>query len=411
MAANDIIGRIKGKKAGLHELDKVLGPEEAARARRSVLEELTSATLDLIGSNVLDYGKIKNRNAENVIGAVQLPLGVVGPLKVNGEYAHGEFYVPFATTEGALIASVSRGAKAITLSGGTVTRVISDSMSRGPVFTVNGIDDAQKLVAWVEKNISGIRSAAESTTAHGKLKSVQPFILGDNVWLRFSFDTGDAMGMNMVTIATEAACEFIEKGFRRATLLALSGNMCSDKKPAQINSILGRGKTVVAEVVVNKGVLKEVYGASSGAIHDINIRKNWLGSARAGSHSYNAHIANTIAAIFIATGQDAAQVVESSSGYTWTEDRGGNLYISVTLPSLEVGTIGGGTSLPTQAEALELMGISGSGSPPGSNARKLAEIMCSAALAGELNLLAALSNRELGRAHSALGRGKGAHRA
>jgi len=396
-------GRIR-----LHEADRVLGNANAAAlARRLALERMLGVSLSSIGSTILDFEELVGRNIENPIGAVQVPVGVAGPLRVDGEYARGYFYVPLATTEGALVASVNRGAKAVTLSGGARARVIHDGMARAPAFWTPGIDEAVRLVQWVRERIEDIRREAESTTRHGRLIEVQPFITGNIVWLRFVYSTGDAMGMNMATIATDRAAEWILENYPgTARLVAISGNMCTDKKPAMVNMLLGRGKTVAAEAVIKRDVALKVLKVPPEEIDAVNRVKNLLGSARAGSMSYNAHFANIIAAIFIATGQDVAQVVESSMGYTWTELRDGDLYISVTLPSLEVGTVGGGTRLPTQREALAMLGAAGGGDPPGTNARKLAEIIAATVLAGEINLLAALAANELARAHRLLGRGE-----
>lgn len=403
---NDIVNKAVKGEIELHEIDNFLEANAAMVARRQVIERLTNSQLPSIGSTILDYSEIKNRNAENVIGGIQIPVGVIGPLKVNGDYAKGEFYVPLATTEGALIASVNRGAKAVTKSGGVKAKIIFDGMARAPVFKLENIGDVAEFLVWVKQNFSKIKEVAESTTSHGKLINIEPFVLGNNVWLRFVYDTGDAMGMNMATIATEKACEFIEREFKKAECIAVSGNMCSDKKQSHINSLHGRGKTVVAEALISHEIVKTILKSDSNLIHEVNLRKNWLGGARAGTiFQFNAHFANIIAAIFIATGQDVAQVVESSSGYTWTEVRENGLYISVTLTSLEVGTVGGGTRLPTQREALSIMGVAGPGNPPGSNAKKFAEIVASTVLSGELNLLAALANKELGKAHQKLGRG------
>jgi hydroxymethylglutaryl-CoA reductase (NADPH) len=213
------------------------------------------------------------------------------------------------------------------------------------------------------------------------------------------------MGMNMVTIAVDKAAKYIEEKFGEAELVALSGNMCVDKKPAYINSILGRGKSVVAETIIKKDVVSSVLKASVEDMIDVNTRKNLLGTAMAGGIGLNAHVANIVAAVFIATGQDVAQVVESSIAYTWMEETpDGDLYASVTMPSLEVGTMGGGSWLPTQREALSLLGVYGPGDPPGINAVKFAEIIASAALAGEVNLVAALASDQLARAHERLGR-------
>ena len=388
----------------MHQLEKQMVPEKAAAARRRAVESLSGTKLDAIGSSHMDYAQISNKNAENVIGFVQMPLGIAGPLLLHGQHAKGKFYVPMATTEGALIASVNRGMKAIASAGGASSVVLKDGMTRAPVFELDSAKDAAEMLKWTEKNLEGIRTAAEATTSHGKLKEVMPFVMANNVWLRFSFDTGDAMGMNMVTIATEAACEYIEDNFKKARLVSVSGNMCSDKKESYVNSILGRGKTVIAEAVISETVLEGQLHASAVGMHNLNIKKNLLGSARAGSSKFNGHAANMVAAIFAATGQDIAQVVESSSCFTVTESRGKDLYVSVTMPSVEVGTVGGGSSLPTQKEALSIMGIAGGGTPPGSNALKLAEIVAATVLAGELNLLAAQFSKELGRAHKKLGR-------
>lgn len=392
----------------MHEADKALGNANAAAlARRLALERMLGVSLSSIGSTILDFEELVGRNIENPIGAVQVPVGVAGPLRVVGEYARGDFYIPLATTEGALVASVNRGAKAVTMAGGARARVLRDGMARAPVFWTPSVEEARRLVEWVMGHMDEVRRAAESTTRHGRLLEVQPFQAGNLVWLRFVYFTGDAMGMNMATIATDAATRVILEGFPgEARLVAISGNLCTDKKPAAVNIVCGRGKTVTAEALLPREVVREVFHVEPEDIEFVNRAKNLMGSAVAGSlGGFNAHIANIVAAVFIATGQDVAQVVESSMGFTWAEVRGdGSLYVSVTLPSLEVGTVGGGTRLPTQREALSLLGVAGGGDPPGANARKFAEIVAAAVLAGELNLLAALAANELARAHRMLGR-------
>ncbi len=405
---DELIKRLSRGDLPLHQIDKLVeDPNDSVEIRRRALESLASTGLSHIGSAKIDYSVIRGKNAENVVGMLTVPMGIVGPMSVNGGIFKGETFVPLATTEGALIASINRGVKAINMSGGSTVRVVRDSMTRGPAFKFDSIVDVERFLGWLPANYDQIKETAESTTDHGKLEAIVPYVTGNNVFLRFKYSTGDAMGMNMVTIATEAACEYIEKSFKGATLVAVSGNICSDKKQSHMNSIEGRGKTVVAEAVIPEKVLKDVFGTSADAVHDVNLRKNWAGSARAGSSTqFNAHFANTVAAVFLATGQDAAQVVESSSGFTWTEVRGKDLYISVTMTSLEVGTKGGGTSLPAQSEALSIMKLNGAGNPPGSNSTKLAEIIASAVMGGELNLLAALATRDLGKAHQRLGRNK-----
>ncbi|MEB3807009.1 MAG: hydroxymethylglutaryl-CoA reductase (NADPH) [Desulfurococcales archaeon] len=404
---NEIIDRLARGEISLSRLEQVLGnPNLAALARRLFLERKLGIHLSSIASTILDFSELYGRNIENPIGAVQVPVGVVGPLLVKGEYAKGEYYVPLATTEGALIASVSRGVKALTESGGVTVRVISNGMTRAPVLRFDSVLDAVRFVEWLDSNWEKLRETVEETTRHGRLAGYKPFLVGNLVWIRFTYETGDAMGMNMATIATDRICKRIEKEYPgKAECLAVSGNLCSDKKPAIINRLLGRGKYTIAEAVVRRDVVESLLKATADEIHMVNMTKNLLGSAVAGSPSYNAHVANIIAAIFLATGQDMAQVVESSLSFTWTEPRRGDLYISVTLPSLEVGTVGGGTRLPTQREALSIMGVAGGGEPPGVNALKLAEIIGATVLAGELNLLAALASDHLARAHELLGRG------
>ncbi|WP_205835858.1 hydroxymethylglutaryl-CoA reductase (NADPH) [Metallosphaera hakonensis] len=402
----ETVDKIVKGELELHKVDEVLDANAAMVARRLAIERMIGKTFPSIGSTIIDYLDVKGRNAENVIGAAQLPLGVAGPISVDGDYAKGSFFIPMATTEGALIASVNRGMKVLRLSGSVKTKILRDGMTRAPVFTFDSAVEAFKFTQWVISNIDRVRRITEGTSSHAKLKGIEPLQLGNNVWLRFEFETGDAMGMNMVTVATESACSFLEEEFPGARCVAVSGNACSDKKQSFTNELLGRGKSVIAEAIIPSQILEKQLRTTADKIEEVNLRKNWLGGARAGTiFQFNAHFANVIAAIFIATGQDVAQVVESSTGYTWVENRKGNLYISVTLPSLEVGTVGGGTRLPTQREALSMMGVDGGGNPPGSNARKFAEIISAAVLAGELNLLSALSTRELGKAHLRLGRG------
>jgi hydroxymethylglutaryl-CoA reductase (NADPH) len=406
----EVVSKLVRGELKMHEADRVLGNANAAAlARRLALERLYGVGLSSIGSTIIDFEEVVGRNIENPIGAVQVPVGVAGPLRVLGDYARGDYYVPLATSEGALVASVNRGAKAITAAGGARAKVLRDGMARAPVFWTPGIVEARRLIAWVLEHLEDVRKAAEATTRHGKLLEVQPFQVGNMVWLRFVYHTGDAMGMNMATIATDAAAEYILANYPgEARLVAISGNLCTDKKPSAVNLICGRGKTVTAEALIPRRVVEETLRVRPEDIEFVNRAKNLLGSAVAGSlGGFNAHIANIVAAVFLATGQDMAQVVESSMGYTWAEVRqDGSLYIAVTLPSLEVGTVGGGTRLPTQREALALLGVAGGGNPPGSNARKLAEIIAATVLAGELNLLAALAANELARAHRLLGRGE-----
>ncbi|MFB6470993.1 MAG: hydroxymethylglutaryl-CoA reductase (NADPH) [Vulcanisaeta sp. AZ3] len=405
LSIEDLLTKIGNGEVKLHELDKLLGDSNKATSiRRAYIERSTGVKLENVGNTVIDFNTVVGRNIENTVGAAQIPIGIAGPLRVIGDYANGLYYIPLATTEGALVASVNRGAKLVTEAGGARSKVINDGMTRAPVITVPSIIDAVELVNWVNEHFNEVREVAESTSKHARLQGIQPFIVGNNVWLRFRFATGDAMGMNMVTIATDKAVKYILSNFPRARLVALSGNMCVDKKANAVNFLLGRGKTVVSEVIIPRTTL-EKWGVTAKDVSEVNYRKNLLGSALAHAFGFNAHFANIVAAIFIATGQDVAQVVESSMGITWMEPLdNGDLYVSVTLPSLEVGTVGGGTGLPTQREMLQMLGVYGSGNPPGSNALKFAEIVAAAVLAGEINLVLALARDELARAHEMLGR-------
>lgn len=388
----------------LYELEKELSPLDAIRIRREYIEYETGTKLENLGIFSIDIDRVVKRNCENMIGTVQVPVGIAGPLLVNGEYAHGSYYLPLATTEGALVASVNRGCSAITRAGGAEVRILHDGMTRAPVFAARSIAHAKQVVDWVAAHTGELRAAAESTTSHGKLIEIVPFVAGTSVFFRMNFDTKDAMGMNMVTIASAKVSELIAQG-TGARLVALSGNMCTDKKPAAINGILGRGRSAVAGVALSHDLISEVFKTDAPALFDVNYRKNLVGSARAGAMGFNAHAANVVAAMFIACGQDAAHAIDGSTCLTTVDPTPSGVYVSVTLPSLPVGTVGGGTGIETQQECLNLLGVAGGGNPPGTNAKKLAEIIASGVLAGELSLLGALAAQHLARSHQQLGRG------
>ena len=396
--------RLKEGSLKLYELEKEVPAVDAIRIRREFIEYETGIKLDNVGIFSIDVERVVKRNCENMIGTVQVPLGVAGPLQVNGEYAHGSYYLPLATTEGALVASVNRGCSAITRAGGAEVRILHDGMTRAPVFAARSIAHAKQIVDWVAGHEADLRAAAESTTSHGKLIDLMPFIAGTSVFFRMNFDTKDAMGMNMVTIASAKVADLIaqETGAR---LVALSGNMCTDKKPAAINGIMGRGRSAVAGIALSHDLISSTFKTDAATLFEVNYRKNLVGSARAGSMGFNAHAANVVAAIFIACGQDAAHAIDGSTCLTTVDPVPTGVYVSVTLPSLPVGTVGGGTGVATQQECLKLLGVAGGGTPPGTNAKKLAEIIASGVLAGELSLLGALAAQHLARAHQQLGRG------
>ena len=420
MDTDELVAAVEDGDLRLHELEQHADADAATAARRRLLADETGADLESIGAYAFDAAAAEP-NVENMVGAAQVPMGVVGPVAVDGGAVEGEPYLPLATTEGALVASVNRGCAAIRAAEGATARVLKNAMTRAPVFRVGDVAEASETAAWVGDNVDRLATAAESTTGHGELRDVTPYVVGDNVFLRFAYDTKDAMGMNMATIATEAACETVEAE-TPADLVALSGNLCSDKKPAAINSVEGRGRTVAADVVLPREVVEGYFGTTPEAISEANTRKNLVGSAKAGSLGFNAHAANTVAAAFLATGQDIAQVVEGSNAITTADVRDGSstsevsgtasganasdgdLYASLTIASLELGTVGGGTKLPTQREGLDVVGVRGGGDPPGTNADALAEVIATAALAGELSLLGALASNHLASAHEELGR-------
>jgi hydroxymethylglutaryl-CoA reductase (NADPH) len=417
----DLADRVREGDLRLYELEEHTDAETAAKARRHLVEAETGVDLDSVADYTFDADDV-DANVENLLGGTQIPLGVAGPVPVDGSGADGDYYLPMATTEGALVASINRGLSAIRAAGGATARVTDSGMTRAPVFRVDGIAEAEEVVEWVRDNEGSLREAAESTTSHGELTAVDPYVVGDSVFLRFVYDTKDAMGMNMATIATREASQLVEAE-TPAELVALSGNLCSDKKPAAVNAVEGRGRSVTADVLLPGDLVEDRLHTTPEAIAEANTRKNLVGSAKAASLGFNAHAANVVGAAFLATGQDEAQVVEAANAITTmdvreatasprSDERHGrereagatDLYASVSLASLEVGTVGGGTKLPTQAEALEVLGLRGGGDPPGSNADALAEIIAVGALAGELSLLGALSSRHLASAHEDLGR-------
>ena len=405
MDISEIINKLKNKEIKPYQLDELFNSKEAVKIRRKYIENIVNMELPQISNYTIDEKEASKKNIENMIGAIQIPLGYAGPLKVNGKYTNKEYYVPLATTEGALVASVNRGCSIISKCGGCTVRVVGDKMTRAPVFTTKSIVDAIELKEWIETNFQKIKEIAETTTSHGKLLNISPIlIVGRYVYPRFTYSTGDAMGMNMVTIATEKACEFITSKIKEEKninvhMAALSGNVCTDKKPAGINLIEGRGKTVIAEVYLTNEEIKKYLKTTAKAIEQVNMYKNLIGSAISNSMGFNAHYANIVGALFLATGQDEAHIVEGSLGITVAESDDNGLYFSITLPDLPVGTVGGGTRIETQNECLKMIDCNGGG-----NALKFAEIVGATVLAGELSLMGALASGHLAKAHSELGR-------
>jgi len=372
--------------------------------RREFLEKKLRINLGNMAKFTLDPKKIANRNCENMIGAIQVPMGIAGPLKVQSAKCKVQsYYLPLATTEGALVASVNRGCKATRLSGGINVFVENVGATRAPVFRVKNLKEGRKLVDWTKKNFRKLKKIAEGTSSYLKFLKIQPTIFGRNVYLRFVFDASEAMGMNMVTLASRKMADFIRKG-TKVECISVSGNLCVDKKPTWQNAILGRGKKVWAEAVLKRKIVKEVLKTTPEKISEVVYRKCLLGSAMAGSLGFNSHFANIVAAIFLATGQDMAHVVEGSLGITTAEVlKDNSLYFSVYLPDLMIGTVGGGTHLPTQKEALSILGL---GKGRKGESLEFARIIGGAVLCGELSLVAALAGGHLVKAHEVLGRGK-----
>lgn len=374
--------------------EKKLSRFKKHRERIRFLEGELGIDLEAIGEALQDdESKVY---CENLVGAVSLPLGVAGPLKIVGEHVKGDYYLPLATTEGALVASVSRGCKAIDRSGGTSVSVHRVGTTRGPVFSIGSLTASKVFFKWIRKNERRLAKQSELTSKHIKLKSVDVRTVTPYAFVRFYFDTQDAMGMNMATIATEKIVKLIEKE-TKAKCVSLAGNFDIDKKPAWINVINNRGFKAWAEVVLNKRTITSVLKTTPQKLQEVWLSKCMIGSYMSGSLGFNAHFANIVAAFFAATGQDLAHVVEGSLGITTTKLlSNGDVYFSVYLPAVMLGTVGGGTTLSTQKEARSIIGVEKS--------TELAEILVGAVLAGELSLLSSLSEGSLARAHERLGR-------
>lgn len=371
---------------------------EALKARVAFLEKWSMHPIEHLTSSRIDP-ELTRGNIESIIGFAQVPVGIIGPLKINGEHASGDFYVPLSTTEGALVSSYNRGARAISLSGGVNVVIASDGIQRAPYFVLEDVFKAKEFTKWVKNNFQRIREVAESTTSHGKLVRFNSYIQGRIVYLRLHFYTGDAMGMNMITKASYEVCKYIQENFPIVSY-AIESNMAVDKKPAHINTVLGRGKSVTAEVLFKEKVIAKLLRTTA---HDIDTAyRRWVtGGQLAGILGSNGHVANGIAALFLACGQDMANISESCIGYIYTETIGKDLYVSLQLPSLVVGTIGGGVSLPTQKECLQILGCHGTG-----KVLKFAEVIAATVMAGEISLAASIVAGDFVTAHEKLGRNR-----
>ncbi len=374
--------------------------KEAIKQRQQFVAEFTGSKVDHIGHYSFDP-HITQGNVENFTGVAQVPIGFAGPLTINGEHAQGDFIVPLATTEGTLVASYNRGIKILNLSGGVTVSVVGDAMQRAPVFVFNNAREAREFIAWVQEHLEEIREHAESTSSIAKLQYIDPYTASKFAYLRFNYSTGDAAGQNMVGRATFAACSWILDQYEGVQHFFLESNLATDKKASQVNVMHTRGKRVTAEAVVKRDVLiQHMRVEPENLFYHAGIAN--VGAILSGANNNGLHSANGITAMFIATGQDVANVSESSAGIIYTELTPDNdLYISITIPSLIVATYGGGTGLATQRECLELLDCYGKG-----RVNRFAEIVGGVVLAGEISLASAISSSDWVSSHEAYGRNR-----
>lgn len=403
---SEVVALVTHGKMPLYALEKHLGDTtRAVIIRRRAIAQLAKApgvTTDRVPWKLYDYDRVFGACCENVIGYIPLPLGIAGPLIIDGV----PYHIPMATTEGCLVASATRGCKAINAGGGVETVLTTDGMTRGPCVRFNSLTRAGAAKRWLDSDEGQktIKAAFNSTSRFARLQHARTALAGTLLFIRFKTTTGDAMGMNMISKGVEHVLKYMQEecGFEDMDIISLSGNYCTDKKPAAINWIEGRGKSVVASATIPSEVVKKVLKSDVDALVKLNIDKNLVGSAMAGSiGGCNAQAANLVTALYLATGQDPAQNVESSNCITLMEKmNNGDLCISVSMPSIEVGTIGGGTILEPQGAMLDLLGVRGPNREhPGENARQLAKIVASIVLAAELSLCSALAAGHLVRAH------------
>ena len=373
---------------------------QAVTQRQEFVKQQTGVGLNHVANMSGDLETLAG-NIENPIGVAQVPIGLAGPIKIVGEHAQGDFYIPMATTEGTLVASYSRGMRLLSESGGVKTTVIERYMQRAPVFHLENAQHARDFGDWMTANIDGIRSAAEATTSVGKLSHIEQYGVSRMRFARFNYTTGDAAGQNMCGKATFAACEWIMQNYPHPLRYTLSGAIDTDKKHSHLNTLHSRGARVVAEAVIPNEALTRLMHTDTKSLFAARQVSN-VGGMLAGTSNNGAHSANGLAAIFIATGQDAANIAESQSAIVYIDllDNG-DLYWSITLPSLIVASYGGGTGLATQRECLEIMDCYGQ-----DKALKLAEICAATVLAGELSLASAVIAGDWVESHDKLGRNR-----
>ncbi|GAB2291667.1 3-hydroxy-3-methylglutaryl-coenzyme A (HMG-CoA) reductase isozyme [Dionaea muscipula] len=398
----DIVSSVVSGTIPSYSLESKLGNcYRAVKIRREALQRVSGRSIEGLPVDGFDYESILGQCCEMPVGYVQIPVGIAGPLLLDGK----EYSIPMATTEGCLVASTNRGCKAIHMSGGAISVLLRDGMTRAPVVRFGSAKRAAELKLFLEDpdNFDTLSFAFNKSSRFARLQDIKCAIAGKNLYMRFTCSTGDAMGMNMVSKGVQNVVDFLQSDFPDMDVVGISGNYCSDKKPAAVNWIEGRGKSVVCEAIVKEELVKKVLKTDVGSLVELNMLKNLAGSAMAGAlGGFNAHAANIVSAIYIATGQDPAQNVESSHCMTMMEavNGGKDLHISVTMPCIEVGTVGGGTQLPSQSACLNLLGVKGANNEaPGENARRLATIVAGSVLAGELSLMSAISAGQLVKSH------------
>ncbi|AII52197.1 hydroxymethylglutaryl-CoA reductase [Hymenobacter sp. APR13] len=398
----DAIAAQPDKRTRIPRSDQDDYSDDAIRARQQFAEEFSGQQFQHLKHYSFDAHDLQG-NCEHFTGVAQIPVGLAGPLRVNGEHADGEFLIPMATTEGTLVASYNRGIQLLNLCGGVKCTVIGDAMQRAPVFVFDDARGARDFGKWVEDNIDLIRPEAESTSRVARLQYIDTYLSNKFAFLRFNYSTGDAAGQNMVGRATFAACSWILEHYKGAPIrhFYLESNFATDKKASQINVMRTRGKRVVAEAVIKRDVLQQRMRVTPEQLAYHGQVSN-VGAFISGANNNGAHSANGITALFIATGQDVANVSESSAGVLYSEvTPEGDLYISITIPSLIVATHGGGTGLATQNECLRMLNCVGRGT-----VNKFAEIVAGVVLAGELSLGSAISSSDWVSSHEQYGRNR-----
>ena len=377
----------------------------AARDQRIALIEAQGIEIPYLAGRAPEVDPATLRgNIEQFVGMTQTPTGLIGPLRVNGVHAHGDYYVPLATSEGALVASYHRGARLASRAGGIAALVTTEQVQRAPGFVFTTLAEASLFAAWAVGRFERFREVAATRTSHGTLIDLLAHVESNHVYLIFAYHTGDAAGQNMVTFCTSAICdEILATTPIRPVSWFLEANMSGDKKATVLSFLHTRGRHVMAEVTLPRKLVERGLHTTPERMSEY-WRMSFVGGSQTGSIGVSGHVANGIAALFLACGQDLACVSECSVGITRLElTPSGDLYCGLTLPNLIIGTVGGGTKLPTARECLRIMHCEGS-IQDGEQAAKLAEICAAVALAGEISIVGAICAGDFARAHERLGR-------